>query len=372
VGVDLKLIIPERAKRPNYRDKTIHGWYGFEREIPSESLSCTDYISGLSAIWPTLAQRLAFQLMVGTFNRSLIRFLTKQKGEYLLYSRDIHVFSKLIKPFPSVKKIIELHLLEEEPGKTFETENRVFKECSGIVVVTTQMKEMLVERGIAVNKILVESNGVDVKVFPGTATMEEARAKLNLPRKGRIVAYIGNFHTMGLEKGLDTMVQAIPAVIKEFPDTVFFFVGGPISCTKSYIAILESLKVPKRHYQFIDRRPYDEIHLWLAASDILSMLLPFHPRYDKITSPLKVLEYMTAGRPIVVSDLPALREVLVYEKSALFVPPSNAEAFSKAVIRLFDDPALAERLAKQAREDVQHRTWDARAKRIKDWIETLN
>lgn len=371
-GVDLQLIIPERAARPAYKNKTIHGWYGFDRAIPSKNLPCIDFISGTPAGLPQIVYRLAFRLMVWTFNRSLVRFLKKEKGEFILFSRDIHVFSKLIKTFPAVKKVIELHLLEENAGATQDIENYVFNGCIGLIVVTTPMKELLVKRGIDANKVLVEPNGVDMKAFPGLAGKEESRQKLGLPLTGRIVLFLGNFHALGVSRGLDTIVQAAPDILEKYEDTTFLFVGGPMQYAEPYIEMFEKINVLEKNYIFLGRQPYNQIHRWLAAADVLVHPLPSNPIYDNITSPLKVLEYMTSGRPMVVSDLPSLREILIDEKNVLFVPPSNATEFSKAIIRLFDEPVLAESLAKQAREDVQPRSWDARAKRISSWMNSLN
>jgi glycosyltransferase involved in cell wall biosynthesis len=79
-------------------------------------------------------------------------------------------------------------------------------------------------------------------------------------------------------------------------------------------------------------------------------------------SPLKMFEYMAAGRPIVSSDLPVLREVLTHERNALLASPSDLDAWDAAVGRLLADPGLARRLGETARTDfLGHHTWDARA-----------
>lgn len=371
-GVDLELLRPRRAISPGYGSKTIAEWHGLDREIPSQALPSFDFLSRLPAGLPQLVYQKAYQLLVSTYNTSLIRYLKRCDRKFLLYSRDLHVVSRLVQTFPSVKKVMELHLLEESQGSTYEKENTVFAKCDGLIVVTSAMKDMLIDRGCDAGKILVESNAVDPIVFPGTATTTEGREKLNLQEQGKIIAYVGNFHTLGLEKGLDTIVRAIPLIIRQDKDATFYFVGGPLNYAKPYISKLESMHIPAQHYHFLDRQPYENMHLWLAAADVLVMPLPSHPRFNRITSPLKVFEYMTSGRPMVISELPALRDVLVNERNALLVPPGDIEAFAKSVVQLLREPKLAAMLAEQAREDIRYRTWDARAKRIKDWVEVLN
>jgi len=82
------------------------------------------------------------------------------------------------------------------------------------------------------------------------------------------------------------------------------------------------------------------------------------------TSPLKLFEYMAAGRAIVASDLPAIREVLQHEKNALLVPPGDSEMLARSIQRLAEDRNLAMRLARQALVDVTDYTWERRASRL--------
>lgn len=83
-----------------------------------------------------------------------------------------------------------------------------------------------------------------------------------------------------------------------------------------------------------------------------------------ITSPMKLVEYMAAGLPIVVSDLPGVREI-ADEGIALIVPAGDQQAFTAAVRRLAGDPELRRRLGAAARERHRERhTARVRARRV--------
>lgn len=86
------------------------------------------------------------------------------------------------------------------------------------------------------------------------------------------------------------------------------------------------------------------------------------------TSPLKLFEYMAAGRPIVASDLPALREV-VDEESAVLVEPGRPDALAAGIARLLDDRGLGHRLAARARLLVEEYSWAKRAERLERLME---
>ena len=75
---------------------------------------------------------------------------------------------------------------------------------------------------------------------------------------------------------------------------------------------------------------------------------------------------------MIISDLPAFNDYLEHEKNTLLVPPGNIDAFAQSVVRLLRDDELSRKLAENARIDVQSNTWDARAERITQWIETPN
>lgn len=81
--------------------------------------------------------------------------------------------------------------------------------------------------------------------------------------------------------------------------------------------------------------------------------LPNGDDIGRYTSPMKLFEYMAAGRAIVASDLPPLREVLTHEHNCLLVPPDDTAAWVDAVERLRADVALRQRLADRAREQAQ-------------------
>jgi glycosyltransferase involved in cell wall biosynthesis len=73
---------------------------------------------------------------------------------------------------------------------------------------------------------------------------------------------------------------------------------------------------------------------------------------------------MAAGRPIVASDLPSIREILHHGIDALLVAPGNASALAAAIQQVLADPALAIRLAGSAAIAAQQYSWDRRAQRL--------
>jgi len=82
-----------------------------------------------------------------------------------------------------------------------------------------------------------------------------------------------------------------------------------------------------------------------------------------------MFEYMAAARPIVASDLPALRGTLQHERNALLVAPDEVAPLAAAIARALADSGLAARLAAAARADVAQLSWEARARTVLAGVE---
>ena len=82
-----------------------------------------------------------------------------------------------------------------------------------------------------------------------------------------------------------------------------------------------------------------------------------------------MFEYMSAGVPIVASDLPTIREVLTDHENAILVKPGDSKDLAQGIMELLDDRELVNKLSKKAYEDVKQYSWDMRAERI---ISVLN
>ena len=101
----------------------------------------------------------------------------------------------------------------------------------------------------------------------------------------------------------------------------------------------------------------------LKATDVL--VAPYPQSTDFYFSPIKIFEYMAAGRPIIASRIGQVAEILEHERTALLVPPGDSAALTQALLRLKSDPELGIRLAQAAQQEVRTaHTWAARFKTV--------
>ena len=94
--------------------------------------------------------------------------------------------------------------------------------------------------------------------------------------------------------------------------------------------------------------PFEQIAESLSSANIALAVLQPIPRYVAAL-PVKLFEYMACGLPVVISDFPAVRQVVAGSDCGILVDPANVEAVSQAIKALIIDPDLAQRLGQNGR-----------------------
>mgnify|MGYP001565952670 CR=1 FL=1 len=237
-----------------------------------------------------------------------------------------------------------------------------FAKIKGFIFTTRSvMDQMRNDYGVDTGRMLYAPCAVNFARFGIATSREEARAKLGLPENECIILYAGHLFS---SKGVDTLLEAAPFLSKE---GVIYFVGGTDEDIKSFKVKSEKLKV--KNVIIAGRKGHEEIPLWLRAADLL--VIPNTAREDAAkyeSSPSKLFEYMASGRPIVASDVPAIRDVFD-ESMGYFFEPDNVASLVAAIKQVLADRRGAEEKGKRARAEVRQYSWEARAASIKRFLE---
>ena len=252
-------------------------------------------------------------------------------------------------------------------------DERVWKDADGYVTITDGLRVELQRRFGERTRIAVIPDGVR-----GADHADKSRAAENAdyadterasdlgPRTSDFtIGYAGHLYPW---KGVDLIVEAVRAL----PETRALIVGGhdkepDLDRVKAFA---EQLNVASR-IEFTGLIPPAEVAARLGDADVLVLPNPQSAISNAFTSPLKLFEYMASGRPIVASDLPAIREVLRDNENALLVEPGNPQALAAGIQRIMGDKELSTRLAAQAFEDVREFTWAKRAERLEALFATI-
>lgn len=292
--------------------------------------------------------RIGFLIQTFSFAISVFFALagTSQSKELVIYCRDELIIMFL--SFFGIQNVI----WESHDGVWNSSAKYVAKKTTAVVVVSQGLKDFYEANGVGAEKIFVIPNGIDLAEFAHPESKEVARTRLGLPQDKKIALYIGMLERW---KGTDTLLSAA-ALVPE--DVLIAVIGGESDA--QVVRLAE--EYPKA--KLLGYHPQRELADNQSAADVL--ILPNTGKSEiavRFSSPLKLLSYMASGKPIVASDLPAIRE-LVDEKSAYLVPPDDPAALACAVELALGDAGESQRRAEAAFLRVQGLTWEARAKKI--------
>lgn len=268
--------------------------------------------------------------------------------------------------------VLEVH--DYPPGRTGPWLFKKFLKGTGaqrLAVITRALAEDLKKKFALAerpNFLVIAPDGVDLDRFKDLPGPREARRRLaeeigvQLPVDGFVAGFTGHLYPgRGRELLLDLAAR--------LPTFTFLVVGGEPDDVAELRALAQATQAD--NLRVIGFVPNRVLPLYQAACDAL--LMPYQRNVSassggdigRYFSPMKLFEYLAAGRPVVSSDLPVLREVLT-DQNCLLVPPDDSSAWTDALVSLQSRPALGAALAAQALRDVQGYTWENRASRIFD------
>ncbi|NWG15497.1 MAG: glycosyltransferase [Chloroflexi bacterium] len=358
-GAEVQLWVPRRRNTPALRAVgDPWAYYGVRRNFELRRVPCLDFTPP-AAEQAGLPARLVFYVQALTFALAALALALFARAD-VYYSRDRLALLALSLVKPRRALAYEAH--QFSPSRRGRWLERLAARRMGTVIaVTPPLADELVKLGVPVARVLVAHDGFRRERFADLPSQAEARQKIGWPDGLFIVGYVGRLHTMAMDKGVGTLIEAL----RDVDGAALALVGGPDEMAAALRDRWLALGLDGAHFLYAGQVESGRVPLYLSAFDVCAMPFPFTPHFAFFASPLKLFEYMAAGRAIVASDLPGWADVVQDGQTALLTPPGDAGALAAALTRLRDDPAQRERLGQQARAralDVY--TWDARARAI--------
>jgi len=175
----------------------------------------------------------------------------------------------------------------------------------------------------------------------------------NFIRDGRYICYTGSFYQW---KGIDVLIAAMGFL----PEETLLVAGGGRRLRE-----LKTMAETKgfKNIIFAGEVPHHSIPGILAHAK-MAVLPNINSGPSAFSSPLKLFEYMAMGLPIVASDIPVFREVLLNRKNSMLVHPNDPEALASGIKSLLQNAAMAKNISLQARKDAADFTYERRAEKI--------
>lgn len=181
--------------------------------------------------------------------------------------------------------------------------------------------------------------GIDTARFSPQLDDSGLRQRLNIPPGRPIVLYLARMNRV---MGMEVVLEALPRVIAENPETFFLLAGGSGELTG------RAGEIERRwpaHVRVAPDVPGTDLPLCYAAASVVTV-----PSINaRACLGLAIAEALASGKPVVASNVGGGPEIVRHEQTGLLVPPSDPEALAQAVGSLLRDPTKGERLAKAGR-----------------------
>lgn len=315
---------------------------------------------------------------VRTFREKLVHWLAPRSFD-VLHVRSIFEGIPLVDPhvrrssrllyevngFPSIElKYHYANLIDDRQllDKLARQECDLLAAADRIVTVSQVNRDEIVARGAAPERVRVIRNGVDTQLFPFQSPTDVGAGPIE-------IAYVG---TLATWQGIEVLIEAVGLLRRERPARLRLL--GPASRARrdELERLVRRLRLDDV-VEFLGTGTQADVVRLLHSSHLTAVpLLPVDRNTRQGCCPLKLLEAMAAGCPVVASDLPVVRELAEPELEVLLVRPHDARHLKNAITRLVDSPGLAQSLAQTARKRVEREgTWQRAARELVETYVTL-
>jgi glycosyltransferase involved in cell wall biosynthesis len=212
-----------------------------------------------------------------------------------------------------------------------------------LMVLSDELKGYLMALGNKEKKLLVVPPGVELDwLSSGDGT--RVRDKLGLADGTPIVMYTGALETF---QRVDYLLQAMALVVKQVPEAVLVIVGNIKNprAQETYLAMARQLGITNQ-LCFVESAPIEELPDYLAAADVTVVPRPSCPGY-----PIKLLNYMAAGKPVV--SFAGSAKSLCHEYSGYVAKNDDVEDLANGISVLLQHPDVAKIMGERARASLE-------------------
>jgi L-malate glycosyltransferase len=301
------------------------------------------------------------------------RFLAREHVD-LLHTHVLiamHIQARLGAKMAGVPSISHLHI-----GNPFNQnrvirayqrllDNRSARWCADLIAVSEATKKEYIQQGISCNRIGVIYNGIDIDQIRPNRSRESVLDGFGLSRDAQLVGLVGRLCPA---KGQETLIKAIPEIMRSQKDAYFIFVGKDLESNGPYQEKLEQLAhdLGVQHRIIFTGYRSDVADL-VNAFDV--MVLP-----SKVEGlPLVLLEAMALRKAIVASDVGGVSELIRSNETGFLLNSEDVQGFANAIVQFLEQPVLRNEFGARSRDRVaSHFSQQAMVEQIFERYDEIN
>jgi glycosyltransferase involved in cell wall biosynthesis len=223
-------------------------------------------------------------------------------------------------------------------------EVRMIKRASRVIAVSDFTRQELKKYyNIPENRIRVIHNGVDTHKFQPPKNKQKIKIELDLNPDDIIILSVGRLYA---RKGIFTLIEAMPAVIKQFKNAKFVISGKGQSDEMTKLHAHAKRLAVENNIIFTGYYPDQKLPKLYQAADIFALSTYYEHH------PFAVLEALATGLPVVTTAVGGIAETIETGKNGLLVKPFDSKQFSDAILYLLEHPSKAAEMGANARKTI--------------------
>lgn len=242
-------------------------------------------------------------------------------------------------------------------------ERQILGATDRVIAVSEPLRDWVVAAGVDADCVTVAPNGVNLDRFSSPSEGAPSRSRCDARPA---VGFVG---TLKAWHGTATLIQAVGLLAQERgiegAPRLLIVGDGPEREQLERIVLEEGITTLTTFTGLVE---HEQMPMYIAAMDIA--VAPYDETPGFYFSPLKLFEYMAAGRPIVAAGIGQIKECLRDGETGLLYPPGDVHALADRIGQLMDQPNYAQNLGYAAREEARrHHGWDRNAWLVTSLIE---
>lgn len=248
-----------------------------------------------------------------------MRIKSKHKIPFILDYADLHVF---VRP----KKIADSS----------------FKMADKILAITEYLRNELSKKKIDTNKVYIVPNGVDLELFdPSKYDQNDIKQLRDSFGASKLAVFSGSL------QDLDIIIDSATQVVKAVKDAKYVIIGDHRDPSHSKTLWEEKVKRKglNQHFEFLGKKPREEIPKYLMCADICLDSFPDEPYYAA-AHPVKLLEYGACEKPVVATRVSETEKIVKHGTFGFLANPNNPSEFAQHVVTLLNSQELREKMGK--------------------------
>jgi glycosyltransferase involved in cell wall biosynthesis len=185
-------------------------------------------------------------------------------------------------------------------------------------------------------------------------TTELSPEKPDIPEQKKVLLCFGLIEP---RKGIHTLIQAMPKVIEQLPDTLLFIVGKPLEDIQPYQEEIAQLQLKDNVRLMPEYVSFNAMAGYFSCADII--VLPYYSSWNSGV----ISSAFSFKKPVIATDIAGFKDVIEPGKTGLIVPPRDPSKLALSIINLLQNQGLQLSLTKNATKAVKNNSWNEIAKK---------